>query len=210
MSNLSKVKNAMVNLEGDLLETEIKAALDAGVKPDQIILHGLQEGMKEIGDKFASREYFLPELILSASIMETASAIIMPIMEKERGKKEKAYKVVIGSAKDDVHDIGKNIVGLVLKANGYEVFDLGVDVPADKFVEKAEEFGADVIAISALLSTVLVKVKEAISEIKEEGMKAKILVGGAAFTAESAKQVGADGYGKDAWAAVAELKKILG
>lgn len=209
MYDVSKIKDAMVGLEGDLLKTEVKKALGQGTKAEEIILHGLQEGMKEVGNKFANREYFLPELILSASIMEQASSIILPYMETRDNNQGKTYKVVIGSAQDDVHDIGKSIVSLVLKANGYEIYDIGVDVPAESFIKKAEEVGADVIAISALLSTVVVKVKEAISEFKQENIGAKILVGGAAFTAESAKEMGADGYGKDAWAAVEELAAIL-
>ncbi|ATW28060.1 cobalamin B12-binding domain-containing protein [Candidatus Formimonas warabiya] len=205
---LVKIKDALVELEEDAAVLHVKEALEAGVPAQDIIVEGLQGGMKVIGDRFASRKYFLPELIMSAEIMKNLAEIVKPYVKGE-GEEAKKAVVVIGSAKEDIHDIGKNIVALTLEANGFEVYDVGVDVPSSAFIAKAQEVNADIIAISALLSTVVGKVAEAISDFKTAGLTAKVIVGGAAFTQAAADAVGADAYALDAWAAQVAINELL-
>ena len=184
--------------------------LSRGIDPLKAIENGLAIGMKEIGDKFGT-ECFLTDLILAAETMKTAMAVL------ERGMKvgvseRMAGTVVIGTTKGDIHDIGKNLVSIMLAAGGFKVIDLGVDVPSETFIHKAEETKAHIIACSALLSTTIGYMDELIHLLKELGSreKYKVMVGGAQVTAAFAKEIGADGYAEEAAQVPTLAKQLLG
>jgi 5-methyltetrahydrofolate--homocysteine methyltransferase len=163
--------------------------------------------MEEVGERFERREFFLPELMLSAKVMKTALDILRPhITEKSQ---KSAGRIVLGTIQGDVHYIGKNILAAVLEGEGFTVFDLGEDVPPEDFVSKAEEVQPQIIGISALISTAVSKMAEAIIMFREHGLAAKIIVGGAAVTKTSVETIGADAYGKDAWAGLKEIRKLI-
>jgi 5-methyltetrahydrofolate--homocysteine methyltransferase len=189
------------------VEKATREALEAGDSPQDIISEGLSRGMEEVGERFERREFFLPELMLSAKVMKTALDILRPhITEKSQ---KSAGRIVLGTIQGDVHYIGKNILAAVLEGEGFTVFDLGEDVPPEDFVSKAEEVQPQVIGISALISTAVSKMAEAIIMFREHGLAAKIIVGGAAVTKTSVETIGADAYGKDAWAGLKEIRKLI-
>jgi 5-methyltetrahydrofolate--homocysteine methyltransferase len=175
----------------------IGKALDQGVAPADIISDGLSPGLEIIGQKFENGEYFLPELMLSGNIMKNALEKIRPHMVATESKV--SGKVLLGTAEGDIHYIGKNIFGAVLEGDGYEVHDLGVDVPPQKFLDKAKELNPDLIGISALISVAVSKIAETIAILKENNIPTKVIVGGAALTKDNSKTIGAAGYGADAW-----------
>ena len=182
--------------EGALLET-IEKALDQGIVPADIISDGLSPGLEIIGQKFENGEYFLPELMLSGNIMKIALDKIRPYMVSTENKV--TGNILLGTAEGDIHYIGKNIFGAVLEGDGYEVHDLGVDMPPQKFLDKARELSPDIIGISALISVAVSKIAETIALLKENNIQTKVIVGGAALTKDNSKTNGADGYGADAW-----------
>jgi 5-methyltetrahydrofolate--homocysteine methyltransferase len=182
--------------ESELLET-IDGALDQGINPAEIISKGLSVGMEAVGDNFEKGEFFLPELMLSGEIMKKAIDKLRPHMLSE--ERPSAGKVLLGTIEGDIHYIGKNIFSAVLEGDGYEVHDLGVDIPPAVFLEKAKEIEPDIIGMSALISVAVSKIAEAIYLLRESGVRTKVLVGGAALTEENAKIVGADAYAFDAW-----------
>jgi len=194
-----------LNEEGVVQETE--GALKQGFLPKDIISKGLVKGMEIIGNKFENRELFLPELVLSAKVMESVYNLLKPYLAEQDFKN--SGKVLLGTAYGDVHDIGKNIFGAVLQGDGFQVYDLGVDVMPDEFLKKAKELQPDVIGISALISTAVSGINETIMILKDNEIPAKIAVGGAALTLESAKKIGADVYGKDAWEGLKIIRKLI-
>ena len=185
-----------------------EAALAEDVAPATIVNEGLIAAMGVVGERFGRGEIYVPEMLLSARAMTTALAILEPLMSKSdvgsRGT------VVIGTVKGDVHDIGKNIVAIMLKGSGFTVHDLGVDVPAERFVEAIKEHQPDVVGLSALLTTTMPGMRSVMDALVAAGVRdeVKVLVGGAPVTEEFALSIGADGYGKDAPAAV-ELARQL-
>jgi 5-methyltetrahydrofolate--homocysteine methyltransferase len=202
-----RLKELVLNLDGSGVEKATREALEAGNSPQDIISDGLSRGMEEVGERFERREFFLPELMLSAKVMKAALDILRPhIAEKNQ---QSAGRIVLGTIQGDVHYIGKNILAAVLEGEGFTVFDLGEDVPPEDFVGKAEEVQAQVIGISALISTAVSKMAEAIILLRELGLAAKIIVGGAAITKTSVETIGADAYGKDAWAGLKEIRKLI-
>ncbi len=167
--------------------------------------------MKEVGDRFARYEIYLPEMMMAAEAWESAMKILEPKLLESGEERKKVGKVVIGTVKGDIHSIGKNIVGAMLKMNGFEVFDLGVDIAASAFVTKAEEVGADIIAASALMSTTIPQQKNIIEHLEARGARGnyRFLVGGGSTTQEWADSIGADGYGRTAGDAVTLALKAL-
>jgi methylmalonyl-CoA mutase cobalamin-binding domain/chain len=163
----------------------------------QEILNELSMGMEAIGEKFQNGEFFLPELVWSAEIMKSALGILQPRMTKADGVRGKT--VVLASPRGDIHDIGKNIVGGLLTANGFEVHDLGIDVAPEEIAKKADEVNADIVGLSALISGAVSSMAETIILLNEKKSRAKVIIGGAATTPEAAKTIGADAYAKDAW-----------
>ena len=210
---LERIKNLLIDIKIDEVEEAVKEALDAGLSPLEIIESGLAPAMRVIGDKFEKGEYFLAELVAAGeTFKEILNNMLRPKM-MERGEiTKKLGRVVIGTVRGDLHDIGKNIVATMLESAGFEVYDLGVDVPPEEFVRKAKEVGADIVAMSALLTTTMMEMKNVIEELKKAGIrdKVKVIIGGAPITEEFAKEIGADAYGEDAVKAVKICKQLLG
>jgi len=171
------------------------------------VLEELIESLNVIGVGFRDGEIFLPEMMIAARAMHAGLGVLRPVLATSAGAK--AAKVVLGTVQGDLHDIGKNLVGMMLEGGGFEIIDLGIDVPSEKFIETAREQGAQVIALSALLTTTMVQMQEAVRMIRAERLNVKVVVGGAPVTAAFAKEIGADGYAEDAAAAVSMVKEVL-
>jgi corrinoid protein of di/trimethylamine methyltransferase len=179
---------------------------------NEVIDRGYVPGIQEVGELWEKGEYFLPELITSAECMKAAMDVLQPEMTKANIKSRSLGKVVIGTIEGDIHDIGKNLVASMLQANGFEVFDLGADVKLERFIEKAEAEGADLICLSALLTTTMLNQKRFIELLGTRGLsgKYKVLVGGAPATRKWAADIGAQGYAENAAMAVKEAKALVG
>jgi 5-methyltetrahydrofolate--homocysteine methyltransferase len=207
--NLSMLYNAI--LEGNVSSANngVQAALDAGLEPGNILSDGMIAAMKEVGRLFEEGEFFVPEMLVSARAMQSGLAILKPHLLSSEVKS--VGKVAIGTVKGDLHDIGKNLVGLMLEGSGFEILDLGVDVAPEKFVEAVATGGADIVAISALLTTTMPNMKVTIEAIQNAGLrdKVKIIVGGAPVTQSYADQIGADGFTSDASRAVSLAGSLL-
>lgn len=185
-------------------------ALESNIALELIIKQGLTEGMQVVGDRFASKEYFIPDMLASAEAVSKAMDILRPHLEKA-GVASKG-KFVIATVKGDLHDIGKNIVAILLRGSGYEVKDLGIDVPTKKIVKVVKDCQPDFLGLSALLTTTMVAMGEIIEALKESGLrdKVKVLVGGAAVSEEFAQEIGADAYCMDGFHALEVLGKFRG
>jgi 5-methyltetrahydrofolate--homocysteine methyltransferase len=198
-------------VEGDNtgVQEHVNAALEAGLEAGTILNEGLIAGMAEVGRLFEEGEYFVPEMLISARAMKSAMAILKPHLTSEQVGF--AGKVAIGTVKGDLHDIGKNLVGLMLEGAGFQVVDLGSDVSPEKFVDAAKNNDVNIVAMSALLTTTMVNMKGTITALEEAGVrgKVKVMIGGAPVTDAFAKQIGADGYAPDASRAVAMAKALL-
>jgi len=198
------LKNALVDLDEQEVLSRTRGALDQGTDPLEVIDRGLLPGLNAIGRLFEEEEIFLPELMRSAMIFQNAMAILQPKIEELGKGARKKGTIVIGTVKGDMHYIGKNIVRLLLEISGFAVHDLGVDVDPLKFVQKAKEEQADIIALSALLTTTLVGQRDVIEALNGQGVRDRfrVMVGGGAVTRQWAEQIGADGYAETAYAAV--------
>ncbi|KPJ84647.1 MAG: hypothetical protein AMS17_16010 [Spirochaetes bacterium DG_61] len=210
---LDKICNDLVSLEEESFINNVKEALDLNIDPSEIIDKGIVKGLSIVGDKFASGEYFLVELVGAA---EPAQKVVKELLEPELKKKAEKVKgkgkIVIGTVQGDIHSIGKNIVATLLFASGFDVIDLGEDVSAEKFVNKAKEERADLIGASALLTTTLPSQKKIIEALKAEGMrdKVKVIFGGAPCTPEWVEEIGGDGYAENAIKGVELATKLIG
>jgi len=208
---LNKIIEGVIDQDEAVVAKSVEEALNAGVDPMVIINDGLTESLKKVGDLFAEEILFLPELIGCGEIVTN---VMKKIEAKLKGDVSITKKglMLIATVKGDVHDIGKNLVVLLMGASGYDVVDLGKDVPASTIVEKINELGPDIIALSALLSTTMPGQKNTIQAIEEAGIrkKVKIMVGGAPVTRAWAEEIGADGYAEDASTAVKEADRIMG
>jgi corrinoid protein of di/trimethylamine methyltransferase len=189
-----------------------RSALDAGIDPLAAIDSGFMPGLTHVGDQFACGEMFLPDMMLAARAMKAAFAVLEPEMKARSTERQVAGRVVIGTVKGDIHEIGKNLVATMLGAAGFEVHDLGVDVPPDRFAEKAAEVGADIVGVSALLTTTMTGGRAVIAALEARGLRpaVKVIVGGAPVTRAWAAEIGADGYSEDAVGAVALAKSLVG
>ena len=185
-------------------------SLEAGIPPLVAIEAGLNSGIREVGVRFGRCEMFLPEMMLAAEAMEEAIAVLEPHLEKEQTKKK--GRILIGTAKGDIHDLGKNIVIALLKVSGYEVIDLGRDVPSPQFIDRAIESSVQVIGISCLLTTTMPMMRDVIQMMEEEGVRSrfKVIIGGGPTSQAYADQIGADGYGETAQHAVDLCDRLLG
>jgi 5-methyltetrahydrofolate--homocysteine methyltransferase len=192
---------------------EVKAltqkALDAGDSADKILKEGLIKAMDRIGVLFKNNEIYIPEVLIAARAMHAGLGVLKPILAKS--STSAAAKIVIGTVKGDLHDIGKNLVGMMLEGAGFEVIDIGIDAPPEKFIQAAKDHKANVIGMSALLTTTMMQMKGTVEALQAAGMKGKVktMVGGAPVTDEFARQIGADGYAADAASAVSKLKELL-
>ena len=204
---LDHLKQLVLKLDQAGVEEATREALAAGVSPQDIISKGLAAGMELIGQGYEEGELFVPELMLSARATLAALELLRPHLAGQG--LGPPGKVVLGTVQGDIHDIGKNIVGIVLEGDGFEVHDLGGDVPPQGFVNKAREVGADVVGLSALISLAVSKMAETIAILRQSGIPAKIIVGGAAVTPANAETIGADAYGRDAWAALRHVRQLV-
>ena len=202
-----RLAKSVVTFDIHNIEQIIREGLEAGIPPYEILMKGLAKGMDIVGQLYERGEYFLPELEMAAETMKRGIDILTPLLKANKSKVK--GKVVIGTVEGDIHDIGKNLVAAFLRAAGLEVYDLGVDVPAEKFVEKVKETGARVLCLSALLTTTIPEMKNVIEALKKAGLrdKVKVVVGGAPVNEKIAKMVGADLYGGDASRAVKLIVK---
>lgn len=194
---LEKLKQLTIDRNEEGLRKTIEEALNAGISPSEAIREGLQPGLKVLGDKFEKSEIFLPDLVLAADATYAALDILLKKIPEEERMGHRKGKVVIGTIYGDIHDIGKNIVAAFLRVQGYEVYDLGSDVPVKNFIQKAQEFNADIIAVSSLLSPSMVYQRDLVNEVEDRGMKDKfVIIGGASTNPEWAKEINAHGYGR--------------
>ncbi|HWQ92970.1 MAG TPA: corrinoid protein [Clostridia bacterium] len=209
MPELKKLYEAVVNGDAKSAHAITQQALAEGVDPLTLVNEHMVPAMDEVGRRFEANEYFVPELLISARAMKSALDIIRPLLTA-RGDKP-AGRVAIGTVKGDLHDIGKNLVASLLEGGGFEVVDLGVNVPPEKFIEAVRDKSANVIAMSALLTTTMPAMKTTIDALKQAGVrdKVKILIGGAPITQKYADEIGADGYSENAVGAVALAKKAV-
>jgi len=198
-------------LEGDVegAKANVQKALDAQLDPITILNEGMIAAMREVGCLFEAGEYYVPEMLISARAMQSGMAIIKPHLQQADVKS--SGKVVIGTVKGDLHDIGKNLVTLMLEGAGFEVKDLGVDVPIEKFILAIQEEKPDIVAMSALLTTTMQMMKQTIAAFAEAGLrdKVKVIVGGAPVTESFARDIGADGFSQDASRAVSLAKSLV-
>ena len=199
-------------LEGDLegVKSNVQAALDAGIDPTLVLNEGMIAAMREVGCRFEAGEYYVPEMLIAARAMQAGMAILKPHLQQTDRKS--SGKVVIGTVKGDLHDIGKNLVALMLEGAGFEIKDLGVDVPVEEFVRAVQEEKPDLVAMSALLTTTMQMMKQTIEAFESAGLRdqVKFIVGGAPVTESYANQIGADGFSPDASRAVTVAKGVLG
>lgn len=204
------MRDMLLNYDVEGIKNVINKALESGLDPLQLI-EKLTEEIRTIGDLFEKNQIFLTELMLAAESMKIAISLVEPKIRQNEQKRSFIGKVLIGTVEGDIHDIGKNIVATLLSVNGFEVIDLGVDVPTSRFIQKAKEIKPDIIAISALLTATMPKMKEVIDALKKEGLrnKVKVIVGGAPVTERWAMEIGADAYGANAVEAVKVAKKLL-
>ena len=203
----------LLNTLADLKENEalqiVKERLDKGDDPMKI-LDDARQGMEIVGKRFAESEYFIPDLVYSGEILKGINELVKPKLAKE-GETKKLGKIVIGTVAGDIHDIGKDIVVFMLDVSGFEVYDLGVDVPAQKFVDKLKESGAPVVGLSGFLSLAFDSMKQTVEQIKSAGLgDVKVMIGGGQITDEIRKYTGADAYGQDAMTGVSLAKKWMG
>ncbi len=199
-------------MEGDmpLAQEKVQEALDAGVAPADILQKGLVAAMAEVGRLFEEGEYFVPEMLIAARAMKAGLALLKPHLVK--ADVQPIGKIAAGTVKGDLHDIGKNLVCMMLEGAGFEIVDLGVDVPAERFVAAVAEQKVDILAMSALLTTTMPNMKANIAALQQAGLrdKVKIMIGGAPITEAYAVEIGADGYAVDASRAVAKAKELMG
>lgn len=208
-SKLETLYNAI--LEGDLETAEegVRSAVEAGLEPSYLLDEAMIPAMQEVGRRFEEGEYFVPEMLIAARAMQGGLGLLRPLLVRQGVKPEGL--VVMGTVKGDLHDVGKNLVSIMLEGAGYEIHDLGIDVPVEKFVQAVREKQPDVVGVSALLTTTMPGMKTLIEALQEVGLRdrVKVIVGGAPLTDAFAKQIGADGYAPDASRAVALVKSLM-
>jgi corrinoid protein of di/trimethylamine methyltransferase len=199
----AKLAQAVIDGEPEEAEQLAKGALELGLDPLTCVNEGLTKGIREVGELFANGEYFLPELIIGAEAMKKALAVLEPAMVGDQSR-EVVGRVVLGTVQGDMHEIGKTLVGTMLIANGFQVFDIGVDKTAEEFITAVQENKADIVGASALLTTTMLQQKKLIEALQEANLrdKVKVMVGGAPVTKSFASEIGADGYAEDAISAV--------
>lgn len=208
----STLRDQLLTFDADNFVATVKKMIDQGTSPVEVV-NALTELLKEVGKKFENGELFLVHLVAAGESARRATTEVLEPLIKESGeKKEVLGRIIIGTVAGDIHDIGKNIVAMMLFTAGFEVYDIGKDVPTEEFVKKTKELNANIVAMSALLTTTLPAQREVIEALKKAGLRnrVKVLVGGAPATGEWAQQINADGYGADAIDAVRVAKKLLG
>ena len=209
MGILEDVYNAVLDGKIDEAAAGIEQGLSTGIAVDDLLKKGLLSAMDLVGERFGEGDIFIPQVIWSAKAMQAAMDLLRPHFTEDQ--LEKSARIVIGTAQGDIHDIGKNLVAMMLEGAGFEVVNLGVDIAPQQFIEKAVEEKADIIAVSALLTTTMVSMAEVVSLKNEQALSSlKVIIGGAPLSLEFCKEIGADGYGVDAMDAVTKVKELMG
>jgi 5-methyltetrahydrofolate--homocysteine methyltransferase len=210
MADMNELKESLISGNANKVKELVQKAIDEEVPVEEILNNGLIAGMGIIGERFKKNEVYVPEVLIAARAMNQGMELMEPLIAKS-GIKPMGH-VAVGTVKGDLHDIGKNLVVMMLKGAGFKVNDLGIDVSAEKFVEAAKEEDAQIVAMSALLTTTMTSMKEVVDALKEAGLdgKVKTLVGGAPLTQSYADEIKADGYAPDASSAVDKAKEVLG
>ena len=208
MSRFDEIANSLLDFDGIRTSDLARVAIEEGVPAVEILNRGLLPGMKNVGERFRSGDIFLPEVLLAGKAIKEAMALLKPAFQREGVSRRGTF--AIGTVKDDIHDIGKNLVIMMLEGNGWEVTDLGVDVPTEQFCSVVREKAPDMLGLSALLTTTVMRLQEVIHALEANGLrkKVKIMVGGAVVTQAYADKIGADGYASNAVDAV-ELAGLL-
>ena len=209
MQDLKILHDAILNGDAKTAKAATEQALAAGVEPMKLVQEYMMPAMDEVGRRFECSEYFVPELLLSARAMKAALALIRPLLTATGA--QPTGRVALGTVKGDLHDIGKNLVAAMLEGGGYEVIDLGVNVSPEQFVAAVKEKDANIVAMSALLTTTMPSMKTTIEALKQSGVreKVKVIIGGAPITQKYADEIGADGFSESAAGAVAAAKKAM-
>jgi 5-methyltetrahydrofolate--homocysteine methyltransferase len=206
MADFKGIAEALIGGNAGRVKELVQAAVDEGIESKKILDKGLVSGMEVVGARFKSCEMYIPEVLVSARAMQAGMEIIEPLLVKSGVKSRGTF--LVGTVKGDLHDIGKNLVAMMMKGAGWKVIDLGVDIDAEKFVKSAMDENAGVVGVSALLTTTMVNIKGVIELAKKKGCKAKIVVGGAPLTQSFADEIGADGFAPDAATAVEVVSKL--
>ncbi|AKB26020.1 Trimethylamine methyltransferase corrinoid protein [Methanosarcina sp. MTP4] len=209
---IAKAKEAITEYDEEMAEEAANEALKEGIDPVEIIEHGFTEGMQEVGEQFEQGTVFLPHVLAAAEAMKAGIEVMKPEMERRKSKTEKKGTIVIGTIEGDIHSIGKDIVASMLNIAGFEVIDLGRDVPIKTFIEKAKELKPEFVASSALMTTTMVNQIQIEEQLKEAGIRDQVrtMVGGAPVTQDWADKIGANIYGENATDAVNKIKAALG
>jgi corrinoid protein of di/trimethylamine methyltransferase len=207
-----KMAQSIIDGDSDASVALANEAITAGIDPLDAITQGFVIGVNQVGEAFSCGDAFLPELVMAGEAMKAAVSALEPEMEKRGSKRQMLGKVVLATVEGDIHEIGKSLVGTMLSASGFQVYDLGVDVATAKIIEKAQEVNANIIALSALLTTTMVKQRDVIEALEKIGIRStvKVLVGGAPVTLDWVQKIGADGYSEDAIGAVNIAKSLMG
>ena len=210
MADFEGLQQAIIKGKNKDAEALTQALIDEGMGAKTILDEGLVPGMNVVGEKFKNNEYYVPEVLIAARAMKTAMGLLKPLLVA--AKVEPKGKVAIGTVRGDLHDIGKNLVAMMLEGAGFEIIDLEVDVTPEQFVQAVNEKGADIVAMSALLTTTMPSMGETVNALKEAGVrdKAKVMIGGAPVTQQYADEIGADGYSPDAASAVDLALELVG
>jgi corrinoid protein of di/trimethylamine methyltransferase len=206
-----KMAKSIIDGDSEAAVALAEEAVAAGIDPLKAITDGFVVGVNQVGEAFACGDAFLPELVMAGEAMKAAVAALEPEMEKRGSERQMLGKVVLATVEGDIHEIGKSLVGTMLSASGFQVYDLGVDVSAAKILAKVTQENANIIAMSALLTTTMVKQREVIEALEKAGLrqKVKVMVGGAPVTREWVQKIGADGYSEDAIGAVNVAKSLM-
>lgn len=208
-SIFKRLAEAVVIGDAKIAEEGAREVLAEGIQPYEAIMNGLANGMRVVGEKYETKEYFLPDMLLSADAMYAGLNVLIPHISKSEMKSK--GKIILGVVEGDIHDIGKNIVKVMLTAAGYDVVDIGRDVPTTEFIKKAKSEGAQVIAMSTLMTPTLMSMKAVEDKLKEEGLKDKVrtIIGGGSVSEEWRARIGSDAYGKDAMEAVDKVRMLI-
>ena len=207
--DLKQIADSLIKGNAPEVKELVQKAINEGVDVEKVLNEGLVAGMNVVGVKFKANEFYVPEVLIAARAMRNGMEILRPILAEKNIKG--IGTIVVGTVKGDLHDIGKNLVGMMLEGAGFEVIDIGVDISAEKFVETAREKGASLIGLSALLTTTMVSMGEVVNAAKESGIDGlKVMIGGAPLTQSYADEIGADGYAADAASAADKAKELLG
>lgn len=206
---LNKISELVIQGNYKLMTDEINNALNSEILPKEILDYGLLKGMDVVGAKFRDGIIFLPEVLMSARAFKTAMSVIEPLLMQNPSSNQLTGKILLGTVKGDIHDIGKNLVGVMLKGNGFVVIDIGVDASIEKFIDGIEKENPDIVGLSAMLTTTMQAMQKTVQALKEKYKNIIIIVGGAPVSQSFANEIGADGYAKNAIEAVELCKRLL-